>query len=127
MTKPTSISIGGWKLSIVPYIRNCHKVAIPQGDLLATHVPPKRVRDKCNNGNRAGCKILRSAVERMKGGPPQLWLCGHIHEGRGSERVRFGAANHDTLILNAANANPGHAKAVLHGPVVIDLGGDLLP
>mmetsp|Transcript_1842 Transcript_1842/g.2578 ORF Transcript_1842/g.2578 Transcript_1842/m.2578 type:complete len:573 (+) Transcript_1842:124-1842(+) len=123
--RPTSMTIGGWVFSLVPYIRNVNgrkKILVPKGDLLASHVPPKRVLDKCNNGNRAGCKALRSSVEQMKGGPPRLWLCGHIHEGRGLERVKFGGGDRDsTLVLNAANANPGRANAVLHGPVVVEL------
>jgi hypothetical protein len=26
--------------------------------------------------------VIRRGVERMKGGPPLMWICVHIHEGQ---------------------------------------------
>lgn len=90
-------------------------------DILASHCPPQNVLDKCYHGNNAGCPSLRGKVERMIAGPPKLWLCGHIHEGRGSEGVSFGHSSRETLVVNAANANSGRANSIRYGPVVIDV------
>lgn len=49
---------------------------------------PMRVRDVCLRGGHVGSAALRGAVERTPS-KPRLWLCGHIHEGTGAERVRF--------------------------------------
>lgn len=49
---------------------------------------------------------------------------GHIHEGRGSEKVSFGLSSRETLVVNAANANSGRANSIRHGPVVIDFHQD---
>ena len=50
-----------------------------------------------------------------------MWLCGHIHEASGAERVRFGRGAAATVVVNAANANPGLAKRLVLGPVVVDV------
>jgi Icc-related predicted phosphoesterase len=60
----------------------------------------------------------------MIAGPPHLWLCGHIHEGRGSEKVTFGLSPRETLVVNAANANTGMASFIKYGPVVVDIESD---
>ena len=83
---------------------------------------------------------------------PRLWLCGHIHEGRGAVRHRFeppgalaprahelaheggegggGAAGEGaagaaepgaTVVVNAASANSGMARQLLHGAIVVTL------
>ena len=64
---------------------------------------------------------MRNKVERMIAGPPKLWLCGHIHEGRGMEEVAFGLSPRQTLVVNAANANTGRATSIRYGPIVLDL------
>ena len=91
-------------------------------DIIASHSPPRGVLDKCYNGANAGCASLRGKVERMIAGPPNLWLCGHIHEGRGSEMVSFGSISpRETLCVNAANANSGRANRIAYGPVVMEI------
>jgi len=103
-------------------------------DVLASHEPPRGVLDKCTSGRRAGNPVLRRAVESMEGDPPKLWLCGHIHEGRGHKRVTFGTGKviqrggtqnfknrRETVVMNAANANPGRAKRLVHGALVVDV------
>ena len=89
-------------------------------DILASHSPPHKVLDKCYHGSNAGCPSLRGKVERMMAGPPKLWLCGHIHEGRGKEHVSFGKSSRETLVVNTANANSGRAHSIKYGPVVLD-------
>ena len=113
-------------------------------DVLASHEPPRGILDKCISGRRAGNPNLRTAVETMEGDPPKVWFCGHIHEGRGYERVTFVTRKkkptqsyplmdhtkkkslipkqrRETLVMNAANANPGRALHLIHGPLVVDV------
>ena len=118
---PQLLDINGWRLACVPYVTH-RRYQVPSGDVLATHIPPKAILDRCESGALAGCSYLRSSVEKMPGNPPKLWLCGHIHESRGHKYVRFGPSGiPETLVVNAANANPGIACALIHGPVVTDL------
>jgi len=49
-------------------------------DIVITHGPAYKLRDKCTSGDRAGCRELRVALQRVK---PLLHVCGHIHEGYG--------------------------------------------
>jgi len=120
---PREMNINGWKLSIVPYLTH-RRYKVPPCDLLATHIPPKAILDRCESGALAGCSYLRSSVEKMAEKPPMLWVCGHIHEARGSKWTRFGGTGTpETLVVNAANANPGIACALIHGPVIAELNG----
>jgi Icc-related predicted phosphoesterase len=52
---------------------------------------------------------------------PRLWLCGHIHEARGSANAKFGISTKETIIINASNANSGRAQRIDHGPIVVDM------
>lgn len=118
---PQLLDINGWKVGCVPYVTH-RRYQVPSGDVLASHIPPKAILDRCESGALAGCSYLRSSVEKMPGNPPKLWLCGHIHESRGHKFVRFGpSGTPETLVVNAANANPGIACALIHGPLVTDL------
>ena len=70
---------------------------------------------------RAGSMPLRHAVESSPN-QPALWLCGHIHEGRGAVWYPFRKDdNEPTVGVNAANANTGRARRLVTGPVLIDL------
>ncbi|OCK96002.1 Metallo-dependent phosphatase, partial [Cenococcum geophilum 1.58] len=55
-------------------------------DVVITHTPPKNHRDATGRGHSTGCEALRRALWRVR---PRLAVCGHIHEGRGAERVRW--------------------------------------
>lgn len=61
-------------------------------DILVTHGPARTHRDEQylrpngSGGGPAGCEALRQAMWRVR---PRLAVCGHIHEGRGVERVRW--------------------------------------
>lgn len=61
-------------------------------DITVTHTPPKYHCDEANNRRSEGCEALREALWRIR---PRLAICGHIHEGRGAERIRWdlGASN----------------------------------
>lgn len=55
-------------------------------DIVVTHTPPKYHCDETGQRRAAGCEGLRQALWRVR---PRLAICGHIHEGRGAERVRW--------------------------------------
>ena len=54
-------------------------------DILVTHTPPKSHCDEFG-GEARGCESLRQALWRIR---PSLAICGHVHEGRGVERVSW--------------------------------------
>lgn len=62
--------------------------AIPlDSDIVVTHTPPYHHCDEFVTKRRAmGCEDLRRALWRVR---PRLAVCGHVHEGRGVERVRW--------------------------------------
>lgn len=62
--------------------------AIPlDTDIVVTHTPPYTHCDEAVSKRRAlGCEDLRRALWRVR---PKLAVCGHVHEGRGAERVRW--------------------------------------
>ncbi|KAI0405173.1 Metallo-dependent phosphatase-like protein [Xylaria palmicola] len=61
--------------------------AIPlDTDILVTHGPARTHCDESRTREAAGCEILRQQLWRVR---PRLALCGHIHEARGAERVRW--------------------------------------
>jgi Icc-related predicted phosphoesterase len=55
-------------------------------DIVITHTPPKGHCDPSVTKTRAGCESLRRALWRVR---PILAVCGHMHEGRGVERVKW--------------------------------------
>lgn len=62
--------------------------AIPfDTDIVVTHTPPYTHCDEAVSKRRAlGCEDLRRALWRVR---PKLAVCGHVHEGRGAERIRW--------------------------------------
>ena len=121
LTRPTSLRIGGYSFFLAPFTSGLKTKSMPRVcDVIVSHVPPKGLLDRCLTGHSAGHNSLRRGAERMNGGPPALWLCGHIHEARGSVRHVF-CGNKETLVINAANADSGIASCIDYGPVVVDL------
>jgi hypothetical protein len=58
-------------------------------DIVVTHTPPGSHCDHRrgdDEGRSFGCDALRQALSRVR---PMLAVCGHVHEGRGYERVRW--------------------------------------
>ncbi|KAL6713280.1 hypothetical protein ACLMJK_008745 [Lecanora helva] len=53
-------------------------------DIVIAHTPPKYHCDESSDHGAAGCEVLRQKLWRVR---PSLVVCGHIHEGRGAERV----------------------------------------
>ncbi|AEC51839.1 hypothetical protein PNA2_0923 [Pyrococcus sp. NA2] len=66
-------------------IYNSLKRNYRDGDVLLTHAPPYGTKlDKTYSGVHAGSRGLRRFIEEEQ---PPLCACGHIHEGRGIERI----------------------------------------
>lgn len=57
-------------------------------DVLITHTPPAGHVDTSAHWTQGGCPQLARALEKVR---PKLHLCGHCHEGRGAEIVRWDA------------------------------------
>lgn len=55
-------------------------------DVLITHTPPASIRDASQHWVEGGCPALRAALWRVR---PALHICGHCHEGRGAEVLRW--------------------------------------
>ena len=53
-------------------------------DIVITHTPPKYHCDESKHAKASGCKTLRETLWRVR---PSLAICGHVHEGRGAERI----------------------------------------
>ncbi|KAI9833008.1 MAG: hypothetical protein M1819_003840 [Sarea resinae] len=59
-------------------------------DVVITHTPPRTHCDESPTRGAAGCEALRQALWRTR---PRVAICGHVHEGRGAERVRWSFEN----------------------------------
>lgn len=56
-------------------------------DILVTHTPPYLHCDRSTAHNLdLGCEDLRRVLSKVR---PRLHVCGHVHEARGAERVRW--------------------------------------
>jgi hypothetical protein len=55
-------------------------------DIVVTHTPAYAVVDGTGEGERAGCEILARRLEEIR---PVVHVCGHIHNARGVEKVRW--------------------------------------
>ena len=57
-----------------------------ESDIVVTHTPPKYHCDESKDRGTVGCEVLRQTLWRVR---PRLLICGHIHDARGVERVRW--------------------------------------
>lgn len=55
-------------------------------DVVVTHTPPQGHCDRSKDGGATGCEALRQRLWCVR---PLLAVCGHVHEGRGVERVEW--------------------------------------
>ena len=55
-------------------------------DILLCHTPPKYHLDERSDRRSVGCPALRERLWRVR---PRLHICGHIHESRGVEIVKW--------------------------------------
>ncbi|KND91798.1 putative rhamnogalacturonate lyase C [Tolypocladium ophioglossoides CBS 100239] len=102
-------------------------------DVVVTHTPPRTHRDETDERRAAGCEALRRALWRVR---PRLAICGHIHDGRGAERVTCdldgspGVAYAEERVLPWMDAGEGNNKLSLvdltgkHAPALANDGSD---
>lgn len=77
-------------------------------DIVVTHTPPKHHCDKSNTRDIAGCETLRQMLWWVR---PHLVVCGHIHDGRGAERVMWNLTSPDRICEESGVRyweDPGH-------------------
>ena len=135
-SQPTTTVVRSVVVHSVPFQRGRLREPLPTCDILATHSPPLYLLDKCYSGGFGGSKQLRGAVEDALV-RPRLWLCGHIHEGRGHAPDAFGGGSAivaprngplelsvsptapGTLVVNCATANSGRAARLVSGAALV--------
>lgn len=84
------------------------------GDVLMVHAPPKgTVCDQIPGVGHVGSVAVRDAIEKFK---PKIVVCGHIHEGMGTDRIG------ESVIVNPGELSKGNyaivdldGKVELHG------------
>ncbi|KAE8145555.1 Metallo-dependent phosphatase-like protein [Aspergillus avenaceus] len=80
-------------------------------DIVVTHTPPHSHCDSRATGGPVGCKALRQALGQVR---PSLAVCGHVHESRGYERVRWASrGSEEAQIVRGALPPPGSKKQSL--------------
>mmetsp|Transcript_6861 Transcript_6861/g.14091 ORF Transcript_6861/g.14091 Transcript_6861/m.14091 type:complete len:1018 (+) Transcript_6861:102-3155(+) len=145
--KSSTIEVNGVSFALEPYSRKTAFRSVgqrmatssssgalssfPKCDVLVSHEPPRGVLDLTYHGFSAGSSFLRNVVECAQE-KPRLWLCGHIHEGRGVMKYHFAKNDEDgirreespTIVINAANANTGRANRLVSGAVIVDIDRD---
>lgn len=85
---PYSPAKGLWAFGYAPEEAPMIWSQIPlDTDVLITHTPPKYHVDEAQNRRASGCEVLRNELWRIR---PRLAICGHVHEARGGEIVKWG-------------------------------------
>jgi uncharacterized protein len=82
--------------------------------IFCPHAPPSDTAcDRLPSGEHVGNTVIRAFIERVQ---PDLTLCGHIHEARGTDEIGR------TQIVNPGPARAGHYALVeIDGDVVVRL------
>lgn len=72
--------------------------------IFCPHAPPRGTAcDRLRSGEHVGSAVIRAFVEREQ---PDLVLCGHIHESRGTDKIG------SSRIANPGPASAGHYALV---------------
>jgi Icc-related predicted phosphoesterase len=72
--------------------------------IFCPHAPPRDTAcDRLRSGEHVGSEVVRRFVERVQ---PDLVLCGHIHESRGTDRIGT------SQIVNPGPVAAGHYAVV---------------
>jgi len=82
--------------------------------VLVSHTPPYGTRlDQAFLGQHAGSRSVRRFIEERR---PSIVFCGHIHEGRGEDRIN------STIIVNPGPARHGdYAKVFFDNNITFSL------
>ncbi len=102
---------GQWAFMIRGKVRKLAFDLIPDDtDVLITHGPPLGILDRSKKGEHCGCQHLKKRVLEVK---PKYHFFGHIHEGRGGERVE------ETEFYNVSSCTRDYNCT--NEPVVVDV------
>ncbi|PLB46833.1 Ser/Thr protein phosphatase family protein, partial [Aspergillus steynii IBT 23096] len=86
-------------------------------DLVVTHTPPHSHCDSRAVGAvGVGCKALRQALSRVR---PLLAVCGHVHESRGFERVRWSQSSASSSPSSNARFKESDEDQVVKGELPV--------
>jgi len=72
-------------------------------DIIVSHVPPYKTKDKAFFGMHIGSKWLRSLVEEKQ---PRYVICGHVHEDEGYMKLG------NSYIVNCSLGKKGEAVII---------------
>ena len=102
---PNSIRLGGMQvLNYDPVHYKLRDLASCDKRVMISHLPPYNTSlDKLFSGQHVGSEFLRETVENEQ---PDLVICGHIHEGRGTEKIG------STLMVNTGAFCDGYAALI---------------
>ena len=85
---PFSPAQGLWAFGYPPESNVWDQIPLDT-DVVVTHTPPKYHCDESKDRGAAGCEVLRQTLWRVR---PRLAICGHVHDGRGCERILWDLA-----------------------------------
>ncbi|KAH7309593.1 Metallo-dependent phosphatase-like protein [Stachybotrys elegans] len=68
-------------------------------DIVVTHTPARTHCDETDERRATGCEALRRALWRVR---PRLAVCGHIHDGRGAQRVQWDLGSQNVKYAEAS-------------------------
>jgi len=87
-------------------------VADAEIKIFVPHAPPRGTRlDVIGNGQHVGSTAVREFIDRHK---PDVTICGHIHEARGTDEIDGAPA------VNCGQASLGHYAVILTGPLSVE-------
>lgn len=102
---PSGITMGG--LMIINYDdvdKTFEEVAKSEKTIVVSHHPPSNTKvDMLFTGQHVGSEFVRELVEEKQ---PDLLICGHIHEARGTDKIK------NTTIVNPGAVCDGYAALI---------------
>jgi len=102
---PSAYSVlGDTVLSYEPIHYKMDEIRSCSRRVMVSHIPPIDTKvDQVFSGHHVGSEFLRDVIE---GAEPDLVICGHIHEGKGIDRIG------NTLIVNPGASCDGYAALI---------------
>lgn len=83
---------------------------MPQVDVVVSHSPAFEILDGVHSYGHIGIEAYNKYQKKH---PPKIWICGHVHEARGSQKVG------KTTFYNVAHCDEQYNQT--NHPFVIDL------
>lgn len=120
----TSVTINGKLFLALPYVSTLPRwgfnkdeawlemlvTTLPKADVVISHAPPKGIRDGREVGESWG---VGAWVNYLHGASPKVWICGHVHESYGVEKVA------DTVVYNVSMCDEHYRQ--VNKPMIIEV------